>query len=106
MLTRDLMGWFIDHHLGDGLDPKDPRVSPLHADSLDGLPTAMVITAEYDPLRDEGEAYATRLRESGVTVDAIRYDGQIHGFFAMATMNEDGRAAVDRAAAALREELA
>ena len=106
MLTRDLMGWFIDHHLGDDIDPKDPRVSPLHADSVDGLPPAMVITAEYDPLRDEGEAYAQRLREAGVAVEAIRYDGQIHGFYAMATMNADGRAAVDRSAAALREVLA
>ena len=106
MLTRDVMGWFIDHHLGDGIDPKDPRVSPFHVDSLEGLPKALVITAEYDPLRDEGEAYAARLGDAGVEVEAVRYDGQIHGFFAMATMVDDGRAAVDRAAAALRGELA
>jgi acetyl esterase len=81
-------------------------VSPLHADSLAGLPKAMVITAEFDPLCDEGEAYAARLREAGVEVEAIRYDGQVHGFFGMATLLEDGRAAVDRAAAALREVLA
>jgi acetyl esterase len=106
-LTKASMVWFIDHHLsGTGIDPKDPLVSPLYADTLDDLPPALVITAEYDPLRDEGEAYAQRLREAGVDVEAVRYDGQIHGFFAMATLLEDGAAAVDRAGARLAEVLA
>jgi acetyl esterase len=104
-LTRSAMEWFIAHYLAGAIDPKDPSVSPLHAGSLAGLPKAMVITAEFDPLRDEGEAYALRLRESGVEVEAIRYDGQIHGFFGMATMLDDGRVAVTLAAAALRAEL-
>jgi acetyl esterase len=104
-LTRDTMHWFIGHYLGD-CDPKDPSVSPLHADSLAGLPPALVITAEFDPLRDEGEAYAVALRDAGVPVDVIRYDGQIHGFVGLAAVLDDGRHALDRAGTALRAALA
>jgi len=103
-LTKAGMEWFVGLYLGDG-DVKDPAVSPLHASSLEGLPPAMVITAEFDPLRDEGEAYAAALRDAGVAVDHIRYDGQIHGFFSMAALLEDGQQAVDRAGAALRAAL-
>ena len=103
-LTKDAMVWFVDHYLGDA-DPTDPSVSPLLAPSLADLPPALVITAEFDPLRDEGEAYAARLREAGVEVEAIRYDGQVHGFVGMAAMLDDGRHALDRAGAALRAAL-
>ncbi len=103
-LTKDTMAWFVAHYLGDR-DPKDPSVSPLHADTLAGLPPALVITAELDPLRDEGEAYAAALRDAGVQVNAVRYDGQIHGFFGLAAVLDDGKHAVDLAGAALRTAL-
>lgn len=104
-LTKDTMSWFIGHYLGES-DPKDASVSPLHAAELAGLPPTLVITAELDPLRDEGEAYAARLREAGVPTEALRYDGQIHGFMGMATMLDDGKDALARSAAALRAALA
>lgn len=103
-LTRASMEWFVDHYLGDR-DPKDPTVSPLFASSLAALPPALVITAEYDPLRDDGEAYAAALREAGVPVEAIRYSGQIHGFMGLAALLDDGKHALDQAGAALRAAL-
>jgi len=104
LLTKETMVWFVNHYLGDQ-DPKQASVSPLHVDSTSGLPPALVITAEFDPLRDEGEAYAAALRDGGVAVEAVRYDGQIHGFFGLASVLDDGQHAVDLAGAALRAAL-
>ncbi len=108
LLTKADMEWFRGHYLGgDAGGWTDPRVSPLLApdDAFSGLPPALVITAEYDPLRDEGEAYAERLRAAGVTATATRYDGVIHGFFSMGDMVPEGKAAIDEAAEALRTAL-
>lgn len=103
LLEADTMRWFLDHYLA-GADPTDPRVSPLHADleMLADLPPALVITAEYDPLRDEGNAYAERMRQAGVDVTLRCYEGQIHGFFSMGGLIPAGSEAVAEAASALR----
>jgi acetyl esterase len=95
LLTRDTMLFFWDHYLSDAQDAINPYAAPLRAENLSGLPPALVITAEYDPLRDEGEAYARRLQEAGVEVNAIRYDGYIHGFFWMPDILDAFQYAVD-----------
>jgi acetyl esterase len=89
LLTAAGMRWFVDHYLADtGIDPADPSVSPLFAPArrIGRSPAATVLTAEYDPLRDEGEAYATALAAAGVSTDARRFDGQIHAFFGLRTV--------------------
>ncbi len=100
-LTRAAMEWFWANYVGDRTRARSPYQSPLAADSLEGLPPALVITAEFDPLRDEGEAYARRLQEAGVAVQMRRYDGMIHGFISMAGALPEGVEAVRDAGAAL-----
>ena len=100
-LTKNMMEWFRNHYLKREEDCLNPYASPLLADDLSGLPPALVITAEFDPLRDEGEAYATRLKESGVSVRCIRYNGTIHGFLSMAGVLDKARDAYDKAATML-----
>lgn len=103
-LTASTMDWFWDCYLGE-TGRQTPLASPLYDPDLAGLPSALVITAEYDPLRDEGEAYAARLSQAGVIAEASRYEGQIHGFVGMASFLEAGAKAVDEAARALRAAL-
>jgi len=103
LLTREQMVWFWNHYLAEASQAAHPYVSPIRAESLAGLPPALVITAEFDPLRDEGEAYAERLREAGVPTRQSRYDGMIHGFFSMGGAVGRSRVAVDEAAGALRD---
>lgn len=86
MLTKKGMIWFGENYLADsGIEPDDPRVSPLFAsdEAFAGASPALVVTAGYDPLRDEGEAFAAKLTSAGVPVTAKRFDGQIHGFYSM-----------------------
>lgn len=90
------------HKYAPDADPKDPLISSLHKADLAGLAPALVITAEYDPLRDEGEEYARRLREAGVPVELKRYDGAIHGFFQMGGILDLGKQAIDDVADYLR----
>jgi acetyl esterase len=83
MLTREGMIWFWDHYVPESSRRKEPDAAPLHADDLSGLPPAVILTAEFDVLRDEGEAYAERLTEANVPTDLKRYAGQMHGFFSL-----------------------
>lgn len=105
-LTTEAMRWFWGHYVPDPTRRDDPSAAPLRAEKLAGLPPATVITAEYDPLRDEGEAYAARLREAGVPTSLSRYEGQIHGFASMLDLLEAGRRAADEIGAALLAALA
>jgi ketosteroid isomerase-like protein len=99
-LTRDLMKWAWNQYCPGAL--ADPNVSPIHADDLAGLPAALIVEAECDPLRDEGAVYARRLREAGVKAEVIQYPGMVHGFFGMPALFDTATEAVDDAARALR----
>lgn len=99
-LTQELMDWFFGHYTPPGTDQRDPRLSPLVAD-LTGLPPAYVLTAGYDPLRDEGLAYATKLRAAGVRTIHSEFPGTIHGFFALTRFLRQGLVANDEAAGVL-----
>ncbi len=106
LLTLDMMTWFWDHYLSSAEDGRNPLASPLAAADLSGLPPAFVITAEFDPLRDEGEAYAAKLVDAGVKVSHQRFDGQIHAFWQMPGVFPAALAAADQAAGHLKAAFA
>jgi acetyl esterase len=95
IVSRDSMLWFFDRYAPDVGARRDPRLAPLRAASLAGAPPAVVLTAEYDVLRDEGEAYAERLRAAGVDVSHKRFAGQMHGFFAFVNVLPASAAGLD-----------
>jgi acetyl esterase len=103
LLEEQQMDWFVDCYTRGGADIADWHVSPLRAPGVAGVAPAVVITAEYDVLRDEGEAYARRLADAGVAVEHTRYDGMIHAFFALPAVLDDGRVAIEQVAAALQK---
>ncbi len=102
-LSTDMMRWFWHHYLESESDGDNPLASPLRASDLSGLPGATLLTAQYDPLRDEGRAYAERLQAAGVPTAHTDYPGVFHGFFGMTAEIPRARQAVDEACAALRK---
>jgi len=104
LLEATTIVWFYDHYL-DGADPRQADASPFFVDDLAGLPPALVLTAEFDPLRDEGEAYAERMRDAGVAVTTSRYDGMIHGFYGLDSIFDTSKRATAETVAALQDAL-
>lgn len=105
LLTSERMDWFNALYLPDGADQHNPRLSPLLAGDLSGLPRALVVTAGYDPLRDEGDLYAQALSAVGVPVRQLRYDSLIHGFFGLGPFSEGAAEAIGEVCAAAGELL-
>jgi acetyl esterase/lipase len=103
LLARADMEWFWSCYLSSERDRANPYCCPAAAKDLRGLPPALVVTAEYDPLRDEAEDYAARLKRAGVTVKCTRYEGVTHAFTGMAPILDKGRQSILEAAATLRE---
>jgi len=106
LLERKAMDWFADQYLDAGVDRRDPRISPLLAADVADLPPAHIHTAEFDPLRDEGKAYADRLAQAGVAVRYTCHPGMIHHFYGLIEAIPYARTAVEEAGAAVREALA
>lgn len=107
ILTKSVMAWFVDHYMNGDADRANIKASPMVASDelLAKMPPAIVITAQYDPLRDEGEAYGKRLVENGVSVTISRYNGAFHGFFNMITILDDAECAHAQASTLLKKYL-
>ena len=102
-LTRKTMMWYWDQYLSSKADATNPYAIPASSTDLKGVAPAIVLTAEFDPLRDEGEAYAKQLAAAGVNTTCTRYDGVIHGFFGMSAVVDKSKEAVNQVAAALKD---
>ncbi|MFT4102748.1 MAG: alpha/beta hydrolase [Burkholderiaceae bacterium] len=98
-LEDKTMAWFFNHYVGAWKAFKDPRLAPMQAESLAGLPPAVIVTAEFDPLRDEGEAYGKALQAAGGKADVIRGAGMIHGFFDMGRWSPAGQQIIQQSIA-------
>jgi acetyl esterase len=98
-LTRKGMEWFWGHYLADPSEAANPLACPLRAADLRGLPPALVMTAEYDPLRDEGEIYGRALQAAGVPTEIVRWDGMNHGFFFFVGVVDKSGAAMEQSCA-------
>ena len=106
LLTKADIDWFTAQYLGgSGIDPADPRVSPLLADSLSGLPPALIATAGFDPLRDEGDSYAAALSAAGTHVDLRTMRSLTHGFASLFPLGGGSALATTELISALRAHL-
>jgi acetyl esterase len=101
LVPRGDLAWYYRTYCNDRCDPRDPRVSPIYADDLSGLPAALIIAAEYDTLRDEAQAYAERLNGAGVATRYICAAGMVHGFLQMRGLVPDAQCATEDIARAL-----
>jgi acetyl esterase len=100
-VPRADLAWYYRTYCDDRCDPRDPRVSPIFADDLSGLPPALIIAAEYDTLRDEAQAYGERLNAARVATRYICADGMVHGFLQMRGLVPDAQSATEEIARAL-----
>ena len=89
MLTRKALHWFADNYIPDSEDRLDPRASPMLRESLKGQPPALIIGAEFDPLVDDNEAYAERLKDAGVPTEFVVFSGMVHPFFTLGGVVDD-----------------
>ncbi|MDR7328331.1 alpha/beta hydrolase [Corynebacterium guangdongense] len=105
MVSLPAMEWFWDLYVPDRAQRRDPAATPINAESLAGLPLALVLTAEHDVLRDEGEAYAEALRDAGVDVEHHRWEGQMHTFFSMVNVLPASAEAIDLVTRRIRERV-
>jgi len=103
MLTTAALHWFMDNYIPDPEDRKSPQASPMLRENLQGLPPALVISAEFDPLVDENQAYAERLKAAGVPTDYVCFPGMIHPFFTLGGVVEDSARAEALVGAALKK---
>lgn len=106
LLSKEMMAWFAECYLNSDAEKMDPRVSPLRAERFDGLPPALIITAGFDPLLDEGIAYAKALEGAGVPVQHVNYEHQIHAFWSLGAAIDEAKDALGLAAAAIHDAVA